>query len=130
MNVQTKKQIRDFLNEHGMEGFLRLYIREYLMELLLNEVKSAGENSEVDSGVQMVFGDGPPSNDELDEFEEELREEADSRAQKLVTRLKENESVGSAIQRGDLDIIEEEVFEKELKNEFHDLIQEWSENEE
>ena len=50
--LPLEKNILEFVEKHGMEGFFRLYIQEFLMEVFRIAVQSRSPNKDADVAYQ------------------------------------------------------------------------------
>lgn len=102
-DTEIQNNIDEFVEAHGVEGFFRVYFREYLFQLLNEEIEAATNDPELDSALQLHFSQNVETDQELEEFEEQPRDQCINRADELVEgsvqiRLKDE----AVVIRGDL----------------------------
>ena len=122
---EIQNNIDEFMEEHGVEGFFRIYFREYLFELLYAEVNAATGNPESDSGIQLHFSNQITSDKELQQFEEQLRSQCASRADRLVNRIKANEELQPLFKNGNVELLHQKKTEEMVTAAMHEIIQDW-----
>lgn len=126
---RIQNNIDEFVEQHGVEGFFRLYFREYLFELLYGEVNAATGDKDADSGIQLHFSDELTTDEELRDFEEQLRNQCATRANHLVNRIQEHEEIRPLFEEGDVELLQEDEVEDMVTESMHDIIQEWEDTE-
>lgn len=129
-NDEIQNNIDKFLEEHGLEGFLRLYLREYLFELLMDEIKDATDENSTDSAIQLYFDSDFESEQAVREFEEELRARCDERAQEMVEAFQQDDELQELFEKQDPAILERDEIEDEVTDQMHEMIEIWSESDE
>lgn len=98
--AKIERNIREFLEKHGQEGFLKLFLTNYLYDLVLYFVHSAGRDREENPGYYFYFrADGKViAAEEVDELREEVRKECSRRATYIVSEMKKRGILQQAIQ--------------------------------
>jgi urease gamma subunit len=127
-NEEIQNNIDEFVEEHGVEGFFRLYLREYLFELLNEEINAASGDVESDSALQLHFSQNVTTDKELEEFEEQLREQCATRADELVERIKDSEELRPLFEEAEVELLQREDVEDMIENSMHDIIEEWEDD--
>lgn len=124
-NDKIQSNIDAFIEEHGLEGFFQIYLREYLFEMLMTEVKAATDEIESDSAVQLYFGQS--GYEDLEAFENQLRDECADRAVEMVQEIKTSDELRPLFENGDVELLETRDAEEIIKGHMHDIIEEWEE---
>ena len=127
-NEEIQNNIDEFVEEHGVEGFFRLYLREYLFELLNEEINAASGDVESDSALQLHFSQNVTTDKELEEFEDQLREQCATRADELVERIKDSEELRPLFEEAEVELLQREDVEDMIENSMHDIIEEWEDD--
>lgn len=87
---EADRNFREFFDRHGKEGFLQLFLTNYLFELvqyfLHSELKGKDDTSIT---YYINFRGRLYRPEEIDQFEADLKEECRRRAQTVVKQLKE-----------------------------------------
>lgn len=122
---EIQRNIDEFVEAHGVEGFFRLYLREYLFQLLNEEIHAATGDEESDSALQLHFSQDVTTDEELEAFEEQLRDQCVDRADELVRRIKEVDQLRPLFENADVELLEREEVEKMIEQEMHNIIEEW-----
>lgn len=124
-NDEIQTNIDAFIEEHGVEGFFQIYLREYLFEMLMAEIKAATDELESDSAVQLYFGQS--EYDDLEEFEDQLQDECADRAGEMVQEIKNSDELRPFFEDADVELLETREAEEIVKGHMHDIIEEWKE---
>lgn len=93
------RNLKEFLDKYGEEGFLKLFFINYLFELVTYYLHNRSENAGDDPSYLMHVNDKgePRSNLEVEKFNESLRKQCKARAETIVSRLKETGSLSNFI---------------------------------
>jgi hypothetical protein len=126
-DTEIQNNIDEFVDEHGVEGFIRIYFREYLFQLLNEEIQAATNDIESDSALQLHFSQNVESDQELKEFKEQLRDQCADRADELVANIQEKPELESVFEDADVELLERDDVEDIIRNSMHDIIEEWEE---
>lgn len=121
--------INEFFEEHGSEGFLKLFFKEYLFNLIDNEISSKGNEISEDFGILHYKGNQLKTKSERDEYSKQIKEECDEKAEEIVDDLKKDTNLLSLL-NGDFDQIDNELYDDYLKEALHDLFKKWEEKDE
>lgn len=125
---KIQNNIDEFVEQHGVEGFFRLYLQEYLFELLYEEVNAASGDPKQDSGIQLHFSNQVTSDKELQQFKEQLRNQCVSRADRIVERIKNNDTLQPLFENGDVELLQRDETEEMITTAMHDIVEEWEED--
>lgn len=101
---EQRENVREFIEEHGSEGFFVLYFRQLFYRFVKQELKSATDDIE-SVGEQLYFSDSGDTL--LEQYREQLLATCEERARELVTELKNDDDLGNVIRSGDLDAFAE-----------------------
>lgn len=132
---QIEKNVKEFMKQHGLEGFLKLYWTEYLLRLVLAELRSRHEDLrelDRDFGYIYHFENGRISSFKKDkEFREKLRELCEEKAQKMLDGFKKDEKFEYLFE-GDASklIWEDKKLTKEFTSKMHEILDEISKGDE
>jgi hypothetical protein len=87
---RAQKNVKDFVAKYGVEGYLRLFITNYLFELTSYYLYSEQHGTKKDSTTLMFFDykDDPYTRDQIDRFRSDLRSECSRKAEAIVSDLK------------------------------------------
>ena len=124
---EAEANIREFLDEHGLEGFLTVYFRQFLFRFVKQELQSPDDDTD-DLSVQMHFdaeGDGA-----LQEKRDQIQSECERWARELVENLKEDEIVGEVIANDDFERLWDEGVEERWQQQLHEIIEGWKDESE
>ena len=89
--ADADRNLKEFINRYGPEGFLILYFTNYLFELTMHFLHSRGEGDKDTSQLYYVYRGEVYSPAEIEGFEKELKRECSKRARTIVDFLKERD---------------------------------------
>ncbi len=124
-----ERNIEDFIDKHGFDGFLTLYFSKYLLNIIKNEIKSKSQGKGIsnDPGVIFYFkGEKVENFSELDDYEDMIYEECRKKAREMVSNLKDDEEFKSLFE-GDLEKLDDPKLKDRFKKRMHDLFEKWEE---
>lgn len=124
-DTKIQNNIDEFVEIHGVEGFFRVYFREYLFQLLNEEIEAATNDPESDSALQLHFSQNVNTDQELEEFEEQLRDQCASRADELVEKIQDQPELAPIFEDADVELLEHEDVEEMIRNTMHEMIEAW-----
>jgi hypothetical protein len=105
-DTEIQNNIDEFVETHGVEGFFRVYFREYLFQLLNEEIEAATNDPKSDSALQLHFSQNVNTDQELEEFEEQLRDQCASRADDLVEKIQNQPKLAPIFEDADVELLE------------------------
>lgn len=92
--TNADKNLKEFLEKYGEEGFLKLFITNYLFELVNYFLHSKGEDKNDPSYLMHVNYKGVPYGpQEIDKFNAAIKQECSKRANLIVEELKKTGSL-------------------------------------
>jgi len=121
---EAKENIEEFVEEHGLEGFLILYNRQLIYRFVKQELLSGSEEID-DLGEQMYFGED--GDDALHDKRQELKRHSEKWARRLVRQLKQEETIGGVIEADEFERLDDEVVQNKWEEAFHRTLEEWHE---
>lgn len=126
---EIDKNVKEFMEEHGVQGFLTLFFTNYFYEMTIDQIKSYinSDQPEDDLGYQYyLFDEEIGSYDEVKEFEGEIKEECRNMAERIVEEMENNCEEMDKIMKGETEelSISEEDFQTLLHNVFETLHEE------
>jgi len=124
-DTEIQNNIDEFVESHGVEGFFRVYFREYLFQLLNEEIEAATNDPESDSALQLHFSRNVETDQELEEFEEQLRDQCANRADELVEKIQDQPELAPIFEEADVELLEHEDVEELIRNTMHEMIEAW-----
>lgn len=87
---EADRNLREFFERHGEEGFLKLFLGNYLFELVQYFLHSELKGNDDTSITYYVNYRGRLyGKEDMDQFEADLKEECSRRAEAVVQQLKE-----------------------------------------
>jgi hypothetical protein len=119
---EAAENVQEFIEEHGLEGFLVLHTRQMVYRFVKQEFLSADEEVD-DISLQMHFD--AEGDDALHDKRDELLYHCERWARDLVDRLKEDEVIGDVIANDDFERLDEEQVYERWQNEYHDTLEQW-----
>lgn len=129
---EYEENIQEFLDTHGMEGFLKLYFTNFLVEMIQGEAKTESEGTDLidDPGVQFYFkGHSIEDENDLREFEDALFDECMSKSEEMVEKLKEDEKFeklfAEEFNEEHLELLDDPELEDRFEERMHELFEEW-----
>lgn len=128
---EFERNINNFIEKHGIDGFLTLYFSKYLFKILKNEIKSKSQGKGIsnDPGVIFYFkGEGIENFSELDHYEDKIYEECKEKAREMVSNLKDDEKFKPLFE-GDFEKLDDPELKDRFKTRMHDLFEKWEEEE-
>ena len=120
----AEKNIKEFMNKHGVKGFLILYFAKYLLKVLKFQLKSKlGEvDAEKDPGFIFFTKNGKITNtSDIDKYETELYEICKQKAKIIVEEL-ENDKKFEELLKGDFSKIKDTSLEPKFEKALHDIL--------
>ncbi|MFW5928764.1 MAG: hypothetical protein ACOCSL_06110 [Thermoplasmatota archaeon] len=126
---EIDKNVKEFMEEHGVQGFLTLFFTNYFYKMTIDQIKSYinSDQPEDDLGYQYyLFDEEIGSYDEVKEFEGEIKEECRNMAERIVEEMENNCEEMDKIMKGETEelSISEEDFQTLLHNVFETLHEE------
>lgn len=119
---EAEANIREFVEEHGLEGFLVLYTRQMIYRFIKQEFLSADEEVD-DISVQMhLDSEGDAA---LHDKRDELLRRSEYWARELVEQLKHDDVVGEVIANDDFERLDDEDVHERWQDEFHETLKRW-----
>ena len=84
-----EKNILEFVEKQGIEGFFRLYVQEFLMEVFRIAVQSRSPNEDADVAYQYYFDKNGEmrSRTELDRFDKGIEARIGKIADRIIRKL-------------------------------------------
>lgn len=128
-DTEIQNNIDEFVDEHGVEGFFRVYLREYLFQLLNEEIQAATNDPKSDSAIQLHFSQNVETDQELEEFEDQLRDQCAVRADELVAKIQDKPELEPIFEDTNVELLERDDVEEMIRNSMHDIIEEWEDEE-
>lgn len=124
-DTKIQNNIEEFVDTHGVEGFFRVYFREYLFQLFNEEIEAATNDPESDSALQLHFSQNVNTDQELEEFEEQLRDQCASRADELVEKIQDQPELAPIFEDANVELLEHEDVEAMIRDTMHEMIEAW-----
>ena len=124
-DTEIQNNIDEFVEAHGVEGFFRVYFREYLFQLLNEEIEAATNDPESDSALQLHFSQNVETDQELEKFEEQLRDQCANRADELVEKIQDQPELAPIFEDADVELLEHEGVEEMIRHTMHEMIEAW-----
>ena len=87
----AEQNLKQFLAKYGREGFLKLFLTNYLFEMLLFYLHSKPRKERDDTSYSLYVNPKGQtySNEQIDSFKSRLRKECANRAESIVKTSKE-----------------------------------------
>lgn len=124
-----QKNISEFMEKHGIDGFLELYFTKFLFKALKFQMRSKLDNStdlERDPGIVFYLQDGKiASVEDIEKFEEDLTEICNKAAKEIIKRLKKDAQFKDIFD-GNIEKIKDEKLEGIFTKRLHEIIEELS----
>lgn len=118
----VKAGIQEFIEAHGIEGFLILYYRQLLFRFVKRELES--DDEEVgDVGTQMHVD--PRGDDAVRGKREQMKRRCEKWARELVDELKDDDQIRAIIESDNPDRLEDEAVKQRLMERFDEAVQDW-----
>ena len=133
MNLESaESNIRKFMNEYGVEGFLKLYFAKCLLKLLKSELKSKmGSKISIDPGVIFHYKEQQIDKRQqieklcdIREYEEQLFEECKKKADEIITQFKKDKKFDDLF-KGNFEKLNDSQLEEYFKKKLHEILEEW-----
>lgn len=84
----AENNLKEFIDHHGVEGFLTLFFTNYLNELVLHFLHSKGKGDSDTSRLYYAYRDKTYTPKEIERFEDDIKLECSKRAKAIVGSLK------------------------------------------
>jgi hypothetical protein len=122
------KNLKDFMEKYGVEGFLKIYFKNFLFKALRFQMRSSlGDSSDLkkDPGIAFYIKDNKICKiSDVDKFEKDLQEICFNLAEKIIKKLKQSKKFEDLFS-GNIEKINdnelEKIFLKELHKTFMEL---------
>lgn len=119
----AENNIKEFLDKHGREGFLQLFLTNYLFELIMFYLHSEkNPSAQIREDTSYVFYGGGReraySSEQIEEFKRDLRAECKKKAEGIVEKLKEMKILGRLTD----DVMKEPEVTKLVQKAFKSII--------
>jgi hypothetical protein len=135
MNINEDK-IEEFMDKHGVRGFLKLYFAEFFFRTLMESVKAGKEQSSVEEGSNIEFDTGIQhhianelSGSQLQERKKEIKKECGKKAEKLINLLEDDEEFKELFE-GNFDLLENEETQERINEHIIEIAEEIGEDNE
>ena len=119
---EAEANVQNFIDEHGLEGFLIVYFRQFLFRFVKQELQSADEDID-DVSLQLHFD--TEGDEALQDKRERMRQECEKWARRVVANLKTDDVVGEVIENDDFERLWDEEVEARWEEQLHESIEEW-----
>lgn len=121
--ADADRNLKEFLNRYGSEGFLKLYFTNYLFELTMHFLHSKGEGDTDTSQLYYAYRGKVYTPAEIESFEKELKQECSKRARIVVGLLKEHD----LLEKITVESLQDPRISKLLKENLESILEEISE---
>lgn len=136
MNItDAEKNIKEFMEKYGIEGFLKLYFAKYLLKLIVSELKSK-LGTELAKGIsrdpRTIFyykNNKIEKLSDIEKYEDQLFKECKKKAGEIVEEMEKDEELDNFFKRfeGDFDKLNEPKLEKCFRKKIHKILEDWKE---
>jgi hypothetical protein len=129
MNTETaEKNIREFMEKHGVEGFLKIYFAKYLFKMVISELKSKlGSKLSTDPGTIFYYKGNKIENlSDIHKYEKELYEECKKKTDEIITQFKKDKKFNDLF-KGDIEKLNDALLEKHFQKKLHEILESWKE---
>lgn len=120
---KAAENIKNFIGQHGIKGFLILYFSRYLFRTLIFQLKSKINdiNPKKDPAYIFFTKNGKVmKHSDIDKYEDELYEICKQKAEIIVEKLEKNDDF-SPLFKGDFSKIKDSALEKEFETSLHQI---------
>lgn len=124
----AEKNIKEFMERYGVEGFIKLYFSKYLFKLIKAELKSKlGSDISKDPGTIFYYsGNKIEKRSDIEKYEDNIYGECKKRAAGIVKELKDDSKFNDLFQ-GNFDRLNDQKIQKRFEKELHEILKEWKE---
>lgn len=124
----AEKNIKEFMERYGVEGFIKLYFSKYLFKLIKAELKSKlGSDISKDPGTIFYYsGNKIEKRSDIEKYEDNIYGECEKRATDIVNELKDDSKFDDLFQ-GNFDRLDDQKIQKRFEKELHEILKEWKE---
>lgn len=86
-----EKNVKEFMEKYGKEGFLKLFLTNYLYELVMYYIHSSSTKEDEDTGFRFYVNalNKSYSIKEIDQFKKDIRAECSKKADVIIAEIKE-----------------------------------------
>lgn len=118
----AEHNLNEFLQRYGREGFLKLFLTNYLQELVLLYIHSRPrkESDDTSSLIYVNFRGRNYTTAQVDDFKKQLRQECAARAEQIVGRARNS----GLLERLTEDPLMDPQVSQELETAFRSIIKE------
>ena len=127
MKTETaEKNIKEFMEKHGVEGFLKIYFAKYLLKMVTSELKSKlGPKLSTDPGTIFYYkGNQIESLSDIHKYEKELYEECKKKSDVIIAQFKKDKKFNDLF-KGNIEKLNDPILEKHFKRKLHEILEEW-----
>ena len=119
---EAEQNMQAFIEEHGTEGLFVVYFREFILNFVMQELKSNDEEVS-DVGTQLHLD--AEGDDVLKGNREQMKERCEHWARDLVDHLKTDDVVAEVIEKGDMERLDDEDVEQRVETALDEKFTEW-----
>lgn len=125
---QAEKNVREFMEKYGVEGFLKLYFSKYLLKLVKSELKSrVGPDLSKDPGTIFYFqGNKIEKLSDIKKYEAEICKECGKRSDEIIAQLKSDKEFKDLFE-GNIERINDKRLQKRFEKKLHEILDGWKE---
>lgn len=118
----VEHNLKEFLQKYGREGFIKLFLTNYLQELVLLYLHSRPrkESDDTSSLIYVNFRGRNYTSAQIDDFKKRLRQECATRAEQIVGRIRNS----GLLERLSEDPSKDPQVSQELEAAFRSIIKE------
>ena len=132
---EAERNIKEFMDKHGVEGFLKLYFAKYLLKLIVSELKSKlgtelAEGISRDPGTIFYYKDNKIEKlSDIEKYKEQLSEECKKKANEVVKELKKDNKFKDLFKafKGDYKELRDPKLEERFEKKMHEILEDWKE---
>jgi len=125
---KKEKNIKEFLEKYGVEGFFKLYFSKYLLKLIKSELKSKlGPDLSKDPATIFYYKDNKIEKlSDIEKYEDEIYDECKKRSDEIISELK-NDSRFNDLFSGNFEGLNDKKIQYRFEKELHEIMEKWRE---
>jgi hypothetical protein len=125
---KKEKNIKEFMEKYGVEGFIKIYFSKYLLKLIKSELKSKlGPDLSKDPATIFYYKDNKIENlSDIEKYEDEIYDECKKRSDEIISELKNNSRFNDLFS-GNFEGLNDKKIQNRFEKELHEIMEKWRE---
>lgn len=125
---KKEKNIKEFMEKYGVEGFIKIYFSKYLLKLIKSELKSKlGPDLSKDPATIFYYKDNKIEKlSDIEKYEDEIYDECKKKSDEIISELKNNSRFNDLFS-GNFEGLNDKKIQNRFEKELHEIMEKWRE---